>query len=418
MADPIPEQPAVPERPYPGVPRQLPRWKDVRPLLGFAPPALGTENRLRRAVTVADVRAQARRRTPTSVFDYTDGAADDESSLDRSRALFESAEFHGEVMHDISQVDLSTTLLGEPSAMPLVLGPTGFTRMMHHEGETAVAFEANRARVPYTLSTMGTTPLEDVAALCPDSPHWFQLYVWNDRAASTELVQRAHAAGYGALVLTVDTAVSGMRRRDVHNCLTIPPRLTPTTFLDMAVHPHWWANLLTTPPLEFASLSQWEGTVAEMVNAMFDPRVTWDDIAWLRSQWPGKLVVKGIQCVDDAGRALGVGADALLLSNHGGRQIGRGRPPLRLLPDVRQAYADAELYVDGGVMGGQDIVTALALGADAAWVGRAYLYGLMAGGHLGVRRVLDILREEMTRTMQLLGVTRPDQLSERHVSLP
>lgn len=403
---------------YPGVRRQLPRWDDLRPLLGFAPPAFGTEHRLRRAVTIDDLRRMAKRRTPTSVFDYTDGAADDESSLERSRALFRSAEFHGEVLHDISGIDLSTTILGEPSSMPVVLGPTGFTRMMHHDGETAVAFEANRARVPYTLSTMGTTPIEDVAKLCPDTPHWFQLYVWNDRGASSELVQRAVAAGYGALVLTVDTAVAGNRRRDVRNGLTIPPRLTPSTFADMALHPNWWANLLTTPPLEFASLASWQGTVAEMINHMFDPTVTWRDVEWLRSVWPGKLVVKGIQCLDDADRALAAGADALLLSNHGGRQIGRGRPPLRLVPQVRQRHADTEVFVDGGVMGGEDVVTSLALGADAVWVGRAYLYGLMAGGHLGVRRVLDILRAEMTRTMQLVGVSRPAELSEKHVTVP
>ncbi|GAB3624268.1 alpha-hydroxy acid oxidase [Mariniluteicoccus endophyticus] len=403
---------------YPGVRRQLPRWRDVAPLLGFAPPALGTENRLRRAATVADLRLMAKRRTPRSVFDYTDGAADDESSLTRSRDLWGSIELHGEVLRDIAAADPSTTILGEPSSLPLVLGPTGFTRMMHHEGEVGVAFEANRARLPYTLSTMGTTPLEDVAALCPDTPHWFQLYVWNDRAASTELVERAKAAGYGALVITVDTAVAGNRLRDVHNGLTIPPRLTLKTFADMAMYPSWWANLLTTPPLEFASLGSWEGTVADMINAMFDPSVTWEDVAWLRSVWPGKMVVKGIQCVEDAGRAFDAGADAIIVSNHGGRQIGRGRPPLRLLPEVRQKYADAEIFIDGGIMSGTDVVAAIALGADAAWIGRAYLYGLMAGGHLGVRRALDILRAETVRTMQLLGVNSVDELSERHVTLP
>ncbi|GAB3700784.1 alpha-hydroxy acid oxidase [Mariniluteicoccus flavus] len=405
------------ETPFPGVRRQLPRWKELQPLLGFAPPAIGTENRLRRAVTIDDLRAMAKRRTPRSVFDYTDGAADDESSLTRSRDLFASAEFHGEVLHDITGIDLTTTMLGETVPMPLALGPTGYTRMMHHEGETAVAFEANRARLPYALSTMGTTPMEEVAALCPDTPHWFQLYVWNDRDASRELIDRAAASGYGALVVTVDTAVAGNRLRDERNGLTIPPKLTPSTFLDMAAHPYWWANVLTTAPLEFASLDNWEGTVADMINAMFDPTVTWDDVAWLRSIWGGKLVVKGIQTVGDAGRAFDVGADAIVLSNHGGRQIGRGRPPLRLLPQVRAAYPDAELFIDGGVMGGDDIVTAVALGADAAWIGRAYLYGLMAGGHLGVRRALDILRSEMARTMQLLGVTRVSELSPEHVTV-
>ncbi|OYO03555.1 alpha-hydroxy acid oxidase [Enemella evansiae] len=410
--------PRVPDAP-PAVRRQLPRWSQLRPLLGFQAPALGTQARLARAATIDDLRDQARRHTPRSVFDYTDGAADDESSLTRSRELYARAEFAGQVLNDIAAVDLSTTILGEQVSMPLVLGPTGFTRMMNHEGETAVAHEARRAQVAYSLSTMGTTPLERVAEVSGPNPHWFQLYLWQDRPASIELIERARESGYSALVVTVDTAVAGNRLRDVRNGLTIPPKLTPKTFLDMATHPGWWGNLLTTEPLEFASLSNWEGTVAEMINKMFDPSVTWDDVAWLRGMWPGKVVLKGIQSAEDAVRAFDLGVDAVLISQHGGRQIGRGRPPLRVLPEVREAVGgEREVFVDGGVMSGADVVAALAHGADSVWVGRAYLYGLMAGGHLGVRRALEIFRSEITRTMQLLGVSRIADLRPEYVRLP
>ncbi len=408
-----------PYAPMPKISRQLPKLSELKPLLGFAAPTLNpTQRRLSRAVTIADLRKIAKRRTPRSVFDYTDGAAEDESSLVRSRELFTQVEFEANVLRDISKINLETTILGGPSSLPVALAPTGFTRMMHYQGETAVAHEANNARIPYSLSTMGTTSIEDVAKLTPDTQRYFQLYVWNDRDASTALVERARDAGYQALILTVDTAVAGNRRRDVRNGLTIPPRLTPSTFADMALHPSWWANLLTTAPLEFASLKNWEGTVAEMINKMFDPTVSFEDVAWLRSIWPGKLVVKGIQSLEDSQRALDVGADALLLSNHGGRQLGRARPPLRLLPEARRKLGDdVEIFIDGGIMGGEDVIACLALGADAAFIGRAYLYGLMAGGYLGVRRAIDILRTEMRRTMQLLGVSDVKDLGPQHVHL-
>lgn len=406
--------------PMPKIPRQLPKWDDLKPLLGFRTPDLnGTRRRLARAATIEDLRQIAKRRTPRSVFDYTDGSAEDESSLRRSRELWQSVELKANVLRDISDVDLSTTILGEQSSMPFALAPTGFTRMMNYQGETAVGHEANNAGIPYSLSTMGTTSIEDVARLTPDVPRYFQLYVWNDRDASTELVERAKAAGYSTLILTVDTAVAGARLRDVRNGLTIPPQLSVKTFADMALHPAWWGNLLTTAPLEFASLKSWEGTVADMINHMFDPSVSFKDVEWLRSVWPGKLVVKGIQSAEDAKESFDVGADGIILSNHGGRQLTRARPPLRLLPEVRSALGDdKEIFIDGGIMSGSDIVTALACGADAAFVGRAYLYGLMAGGNLGVRRALEILQTEIVRTMQLLGVAKVADLDPQHVHLP
>uniref|UniRef100_A0AAU2AC35 Alpha-hydroxy-acid oxidizing protein n=1 Tax=Streptomyces sp. NBC_00093 TaxID=2975649 RepID=A0AAU2AC35_9ACTN len=399
--------------------RQFPTWSAVRPLLGFQRPSIGTRARVERAATIADLRGMAKRRSPRSIFDFTDGAADDESGLRRCRDLFAAAEFSGTVLHDVATVDTSTTVLGERAALPLVLGPTGFTRMIHHGGELAVVREARRAGLPYTLSTMGTTPLETVADAAGDSPHWFQLYLWRDRAASRELLDRARIAGYTALVVTVDTPVGGNRLRDVYNGLTIPPKLTPSTFVNMATRPNWWVNVLTTAPLEFASLSSWEGNIKDMINKMFDPSVTWADIEWIREVWPGKLVLKGVQTVADAERAVEAGVDAVLLSNHGGRQLGRARPPLRLLPEVRAALGrDREIFVDGGVMSGLDIAAAVAQGANAVWIGRAYLYGLMAGGQSGVRRALEIFQSEFTRTLQLLGARSVSELGPHHVRLP
>jgi L-lactate dehydrogenase (cytochrome) len=266
---------------------------------------------------------------------------------------------------------------------------------------------------------MGTTSPEDVAAAAPEARRWFQLYVWNDRAAGEELMRRAAEAGFEALVLTVDVPVAGARLRDVRNGFAIPPALTLSTVLDAATHPAWWINLLTTEPLRFATLSSWQGTVADMIDAMFDPSMTIADLEWVRSCWQGPLVIKGIQTVDDARRVVDAGADAIILSNHGGRQLDRAPVPLRLLPDVVQAVGDrTEVWLDTGILSGADIVAALALGARTTLVGRAYLYGLMAGGERGVERAVQILEREIRRTMQLLGVRTVAELGPQHVRLP
>jgi len=352
------------------------------------------------------------------VFDYTDGAAGEEISLQRSRAAYARVEFQPSALQDVSTVDTSTMVLGRPAALPLMFGPTGFTRMMHTEGESAVARVASRTGIPYALSTMGTTSIEHLAAAAPEGRRWFQLYLWRDRAASLDFVVRAREAGYEALVLTVDTPVAGARLRDVRNGLTIPPSLSLRTFGEGALHPAWWFDLLTTEPLEFASLNRFEGTVAELVSQMFDPAATIADVAWLRSVWDGPLVVKGIQTVPDALAVVDAGADGVIVSNHGGRQLDRAPTPLEVLPAVVDAVGDrTEVYVDGGVMSGSDVVTAVAFGARAALVGRAYLYGLMAGGEQGVQRVAEILRDEVAGTMALLGVTSVSELGSDHVRL-
>ena len=399
--------------------RRLPRWSELQPLLHPARVPLDpTDRRLGRAHTIADLRAIAARRLPRAVFDYTDGAAEQEISLRRARESFARVEFHPRVLRDVSTADTGTTVFGRRWPLPFALAPTGFTRMMHHEGERAAVRAAQRAGVTFTLSTMGTTSIEQVADEAPDAYKWFQLYVWRDRAAGKDLIERARAAGFEALVLTVDTAVAGARMRDVRNGLTIPPALTPSTVLDAAVHPTWWFNLLTTEPLTFASLHEWHGTVAELVNAMFDPSVTFADIEWLRAAWPGPLLLKGIHTVEDARAAVDHGADGIIISAHGGRQLDRAAAPLEVLPSIVDAVGDkAEILLDTGIMNGGDIVAALALGAKACLVGRAFLYGLMAGGERGVDRAIAILTEEMTRTLRLLGVPSIQELNSSHVSL-
>ena len=290
---------------------------------------------------------------------------------------------------------------------------------MHHEGECAVARVAQRHGIPYALSTMGTTSLEDVAAVAPKARKWFQLYVWRDRAAAADLISRAAQAGYEALILTVDVPVGGPRLRDVRNGFTIPPKLKLKTVRNALVHPEWWFNLLTTEPLRFASLDAWNATIAELVDQLFDPTMTIDDLAWLRSSWAGPLVVKGILTADDARRVVDAGADVVLVSNHGGRQLDRAPVPLRVVPDVLDAIGtQAEVWVDTGIMTGADVIAALALGARMALVGRAYLYGLMAGGERGVERAAVILSAEIRRTMQLLGVRSINELGPHHVRLP
>ncbi|MGC7097639.1 alpha-hydroxy acid oxidase [Amycolatopsis lurida] len=399
--------------------RRLPRPAELAEILRPKPFVLNpTERRLANAHTIADLRTIARKRSPRAVFDYTDGAAELEDSLLRARQAFRRVEFQPHVLRDVSEVDTSKEILGKRSAMPFAFAPTGFTRMMNHEGEPAVARVAERAGIPYALSTMGTTSIEAVAEAAPDARKWFQLYVWRDREAGKDLVQRAGECGYDTLLLTVDVPVGGARMRDVRNGLTIPPALTLKTFADGAMHPAWWFNLLTTEPLTFASLTSWNGTVAELLNTLFDPALNFDDLSWLRELWPGKLVVKGIQNPADAREVIKLGADAVIVSNHGGRQLDRAPTPLELLPQVLQAVeGNGEVWLDGGILSGADIIAAIANGADACLVGRAYLYGLMAGGERGVQRAYDILQTEIVRTMRLLGVRSLAELTSSHAHI-
>lgn len=373
-------------------------------MFGVAAPRLTSAARVAAAPAIEDLRLLARRRTPRAVFGYVDGAAGYEVGLERSRAAYRSVEFHPRVLTDVSVVDTSTEVLGEAVAMPIVCAPTGFTRMMHTDGEIAVATAARRFGIPYTLSTMGTTSPEDLALATPDTSRWFQLYLWRDREASRTLIRRAHESGYRVLMLTVDTPVAGERLRDVRYGLTVPPKLTFRTLADMARHPRWWFDVLTTEPLEFASLTSFDGTVAEMVDEMFFPGADLDTLEWVKAQWEGPVVVKGIQTVQDARRIVATGVDGIVVSNHGGRQLDTAPTPLEVLPHVVDAVgSDTTVLIDGGVMNGADVAAAVALGARAVLVGRAYLYGLMAGGAAGADRALEILRNQLIRTMQLIG---------------
>lgn len=400
------------------VERRRPRWSELRELIKVGAPRLSREARVAGAATIWDLRRIGRRRTPRAAFDYADGAAEAEITLRRSREVYQRVEFLPNVLRDVAEVDTTTTILGEPSTLPLALSPTGFTRMMHAEGEKAVAGAADAAGIPYVLSSLGTTSVEDLADAAPGLNRWFQLYVWRDRAFSQDLIERARAAEYSALVLTVDVPVAGRRLRDIYNGLTIPPNLTVKTLVDGALHPAWWWDLLTTEPLTFASLTSSGGTVEELVDRIFDPGVGFDDLAWLREAWGGPVIVKGIQNITDAVAAVERGADGLVVSNHGGRQLDRAPTTLEVLPDIVDAVGErAEVYVDGGILSGADIAAAVAMGARTAMVGRAYLYGLMAGGRQGVDRALEILRSEYVRTLQLLGVTATSDLDRSRVRL-
>ena len=398
--------------------RRIPRVHDLAPLMQFKRPEFHARTRrLAAATSIADLRIIAKRVTPKAPFDYTDGAAEGEVSLSRARQAFEDIEFHPSVLRDVSRVDTTREVLGKTSALPFGIAPTGFTRMMQTEGERAGATAAEAAGIPFTLSTMGTTSIEDVAATAPGGRNWFQLYMWTDRDRSLALVDRAQAAGYDTLMVTVDTPVGGARLRDVKNGFSIPPALTPKTILNALPRPAWWINFLTTEPLAFASLDRWSGTVAALIDTMFDPTVGPDEVRFIREQWKGKLVVKGVQSVADARLAVELGADAIILSNHGGRQLDRAPIPFHLLPAVvREVGAEVEIHLDTGIMNGADIVASVALGANFTLIGRAYLYGLMAGGRQGVDRAIDILSGEIRRTMKLLGVASLNELEPRHVT--
>ena len=337
----------------------------------------------------------AKRRTPKAAFDYTDGAAEGELSLARARQAFEDIEFHPGILRPAPEVDTSVEILGGPSALPFGIAPTGFTRLMQTEGETAGAGAAGAAGIPFTLSTLGTTSIEDVKKANPHGRNWFQLYVMNDRDISYGLVRRAAAAGFDTLQFTVDTPIAGARLRDKRNGFSIPPQLTLGTIVNAIPRPWWWYDFLTTPKLEFASLSSTGGgTVGELLNAAMDPTISYDDLAVIRDIWPGKLVVKGVQNVQDAGRLIDAGVDGIVLSNHGGRQLDRAPIPFHLLPKVvREVGKDATVMIDTGIMNGADIVASIALGAKFTLIGRAYLYGLMAGGRQGVDRTITILQD-------------------------
>lgn len=383
------------------------------------------ERRMRRAASVADLRSIARRRLPAGVFDYIDGAAEDERTLLANQEAFRRVSFRPRVLRGVHDVDISSKLLGRHLAYPLVLAPTGFTRIAHPEGELAVARSAHRAGIPYTLSTLSTRSIEEVRAIS-DGRLWFQVYAWRDRGLVKEMVDRACAADFEALVLTVDTAVFGRRERDVRRGFTLPPTIGLSTLLDGVRHPSWTSSFLRSEPIRFANvIGQTVGdgatpvTLSDYINSQFNRGLSWEDVEWLRSHWRGPLILKGIQTVEDALIAANAGIDAIAISNHGGRQLDDAPPTFSLIAPIADAVAGrVEIICDGGVRRGSDIVKAVAAGADACMAGRAYLYGLGAAGEPGVSRVLEWFRNDIDRTMSLLGVNTITQLEPSHLQYP
>jgi L-lactate dehydrogenase (cytochrome) len=368
------------------------------------------ERRLAHAASVADLRRIAKRRLPGGVFDYIDGAAEDERTLAANESAYASTTFRPRVLRGLSGVTINSTILGQPLAYPLVLAPTGFTRIADPAGELAVARAAERAGLPYTLSTLSTRSIEEVRAVS-NGRLWFQVYAWKDRGLVQEMIERAGAARYEALVLTVDTAVFGRRERDVRRGFSLPPTIGPGTIIDGARHPSWTWDFVRSEPIRFANVvgrDVGDGaspvTLSDYINTQFDPSLSWGDVDWLRSVWSGPIVLKGIQTVEDAVIAADMGVEAVALSNHGGRQLDGAPATFDLVAPVADAVGGrTEIICDGGVRRGSDIVKAVAAGANAVMAGRAYLYGLGAAGERGVDRVLDWFRADLLRTMTLIG---------------
>lgn len=372
---------------------------------------------------VEDFRRLARRNLPRPIFDYLDGGADDEWSLRDNTAAFERWRLVPEYLRDISTIDTKATILGAKVRAPVILSPTGMSRLFHHEKEIAVAKAAGEAGLFYSLSTVGTATIEDVAAATP-GPKMFQIYIHKDRALTKDMIARCRAAGYDALCLTVDAFVAGNRERDRRSGFGMPPRLTMSSFLSFAAHAQWMLNLARNPGFSLVNVNAPEGApgkkpvgVIEYIDSQFDRTVTWDDAARLIEDWSGPFAIKGIQSAHDARRAVDIGASAIMISNHGGRQLDTAPAPIDCVRPIRDAIGDgAELIVDGGVRRGVHVLKALALGANAVSFGRPYLYALAAGGERGVRRFLSLFLEEIERDLALLGCASIKDVSERHVT--
>ena len=369
---------------------------------------------IERARNIADLRELARKRLPRMVFDYIDGGADDEITLRRNVERFRDIELTWDALVDVETIDTSTTIMGAPMRLPFFISPTASSRLFHPRGgECAVARAAQAAGIVYACSTLATTTLEDIAQ-AHEGPRWLQVYVWRDRALVEELLARAKAAGFTGVALTVDLPVAGNRERDGRNDFTIPPRVTFRTARQALAAPAYMADLATAPPITAANFAhlKMDGGLIQFVNAQFSRSVTWDDARWLREAWGGKFAVKGISTPDDARRAIGIGVDAVWVSNHGGRQLDTAPASIDTLPAIADSVrGDAEIIFDGGIRRGTDIIKALALGANAIAIGRAYLYGLAAGGEIGVARAIEILESELKRDMTLLGRTRVSALT-------
>ena len=395
--------------------RKFPSLPYFWSLIDWTLPSLNPyKGKLIRAQTISDMAKIARKRTPKVVFDYVEGGAVDEIAYSRTRDAFARIEFNSRVLRDVSKIDTRTKILGKVVDIPICFAPTGYTRLMYHVGEPAVANVASKKNLVYALSTMGTTSPEELAAVVPNSRRWFQLYIMKDRSDSLAVIKQAKNNGFEALVLTVDTPVNGLRYRDNRNGLTVPPKIRINTVFAIARKPMWWLNLFTTGKLEFAAFRGWDKSLSELAGLIYDPATTMKEITWLRSVWNGPIIIKGIQSVEDAKAVAKLGVQGIVLSNHGGRQFDRGPVPLEILPEVVKAVGNkVEVYIDGGIMSGLDALGAIALGAKAVFIGRAYLYGAMANGEAGVEQVIEIMRREFENGMALSGSTNIDEVRKK-----
>ena len=377
-----------------------------------------TARKLAKAADVGDLRAMAKKRLPGGCFDYIDGAAQDEVTAANNVSAYKNYYFRPRVLRDVAAIDTSITLLGGRIPLPLMIAPTGFDRIAHSQGELAVARAAHRMGIPYSLSTMGTRSIEEVAEV-NDGRKWFQVYVWRDKPVLKEMLERAAAAEYEGIMITVDTAVLGRRERDVRRGFSLPPKVGLDTIFDGIKHPRWTADFLRAEPIQFANVKGSSAvgdgstpvTLSDYINSQFDPALSWSDIEWFRDNWPGMIMIKGVQTVEDAVIAADMGLDGVILSNHGGRQLDYAPSPIDLVAPVADAVGNrTSIICDGGVRRGSDIVKAVAMGADACMIGRAYFYALGAAGERGVDWVLEFLRAGVEHTMALSGVGSIDDV--------
>lgn len=380
-------------------------------------------NNIARAFNIADFRLLARRRVPRMVFDYIDGGADDEVTLRGNAGRFRDYQLTWNALEDISRISTATSVMGSPTALPLILCPTATQRLFNpRAGERAVARAAGAAGIIYSLSALATTSIEDIKAATA-GPKWLQIYVWKDRGLVREMLERAKAAGYAAVILTVDVPVAGNRERDLYNDFTVPPRITARTALQALARPGYLWKLWTSPTVRpeniVHAIPSIGGGIVPFLNSQIDHTLTWKDIDWMMSAWGGAFAVKGISTVADAERCVAMGVKGVWVSNHGGRQLDGSPPTIDLLDAIVQAVAGrADVILDGGIRRGTDIIKALALGATAVGIGRPYLYGLAAAGEPGVARVIALLAAELRRDLALVGCADVRKLSRELVVRP
>lgn len=376
---------------------------------------------LKYVLNTQDFRKRAQKRLPKMVFDYIDGGADDEVSLVTNETRYRDYQLSWKSLVDVSKVDYSTELFGDKVASPLVISPTAASRLFHpKQGERAVARAASEAGIVYSLSTLGSVPIEEIAQITA-GPKWFQIYVWRDRSLVESVIERVKKAGFKALILTVDVPVAGNRERDPKNSFTIPPKVNPRTVRQAIIRPRYLWDVLTSPEIGPANFPKTKGQdgIIDILDNLFDRSVTWDYVKWLRSIWDGPIVIKGISRAKDAVIAVDSGADAIWLSNHGGRQLDTARPSIDTLQDVRQAIGEkTTIILDGGVRRGTDVIKAIALGANAVAIGRPYLFALAADGYPGVKRILELMHQELERDLALMGAPNLNSLSEDLVTIP